>query len=115
MLYAQFRFWYSHTLIAIVRVGDSMKYLLSEEEFQALVPRKDLLDMEYAMLRVRRLLLKLAKFRCIHDSVAPSYPWHPTEFDIATMSSYCDKCPLNASELEGASHLVCTKERRYSK
>ena len=63
-----------------------MQYLLSEDEFRALVPKDEVAQRDHALAAARQELLNLAGFACIHDK-APA--------EGLRSSSYCSQCPCS--------------------
>lgn len=80
-----------------------MMYILTEEEYKALMPRSEhaiirnnLLD---AIHRAETFILKDRRFKCVLD-VEPG----------KHIMNYCDDCPLGYMGIK-----TCDKEQRYSK
>ena len=59
-----------------------MQYILTEEEYRNLVPLQKYNDALDESQKLRELVLKVSKFKCIHERNRSSYDF------------YCDKCPL---------------------
>lgn len=104
-----------------------MRYMLDQEEMDALVPR-DALERRTAALEVARVaILKASGFTCIHERTGVG---HGRSYDC-----YCDDCPISrigmparlpwghagpelppATKVEReADRLICTLSRNYSK
>ena len=80
-----------------------MMYVLTQEEFDARVPREQLAARTEALAAVRLLLLKQANYTCIHDR-GPD-PWS---------MNYCDDCPI--AKLDHDHHrYACTRRKEWSK
>lgn len=63
-----------------------MQYILTEDEYKNLVP-KSKYDSKYEEVeKLKKLVLKIAKFTCIHDRTWEEYE-DEGEF-------FCDECPL---------------------
>lgn len=60
-----------------------MQYILTEDEYRNLVPLKKYNDALDESQKLRELVLKVSKFKCIHERN------HRYSYDY-----YCDKCPL---------------------
>ena len=63
-----------------------MQYLLTEEEFKALVSKKELEIKDAALEFARKRILMLSRQQCIHDK--------------GGLSSVCDNCPCLATDEE---------------
>ena len=59
-----------------------MQYNLTEDEYRNLVPLRKYNHALEEIQKLRELVLKVSKFKCIHEG-------NPTTFDC-----YCDNCPL---------------------
>lgn len=59
-----------------------MQYILTEDEYKNLVPRQKYNEALDESQKLRELVLKVSKFKCIHER-------NRTNADF-----YCDKCPL---------------------
>jgi hypothetical protein len=57
-----------------------MQYILTEDEYRNLVPRQKYNDALDESQKLRELVLKVSKFKCIHERYQSDY--------------YCDNCPL---------------------
>lgn len=85
-----------------------MQILLTEEEYQALVPKKDLDNHKAALTKMRLKLLKAANFTCIHDRDNRSY-------------GRCDDCPASGLDRDDpersykVSNLYCDLRKSFSK
>jgi hypothetical protein len=82
-----------------------MQYLLTQQEYDKLVPKAELDNAEAALELARVEMLRLAKFTCIHNNGQSS-----------RNRGYCDACP--AGDLSNlpymSSKLICTLSRNYS-
>lgn len=79
-----------------------MQYLLTQQEYDKLVPKAELDSARKALALAREAILRSAKFTCIHEG----------------KRGYCDFCPIG--DLAGKiayndSKLICTLHREYSK
>ena len=86
-----------------------MQYLLTEAEYQALVPADELRKARDALHEARVLILKTAKFECIHTLRKGS---------ARRVGGYCDCCPigdLDKGPDYDAGTKICTLSRNYSK
>lgn len=59
-----------------------MQYILTEDEYKNLVPLKKYNDALDESQKLRELVLKVSKFKCIHEINRRNYDY------------YCDRCPL---------------------
>lgn len=59
-----------------------MQYILTEDEYRNLVPRQKYNDALDESQKLRELVLKVSKFKCIHERNRANYDY------------YCDNCPL---------------------
>ena len=59
-----------------------MQYILTEDEYRNLVPRQKYNDALDESQKLRELVLKVSKFKCIHER---------NRFNA---DYYCDNCPL---------------------
>jgi hypothetical protein len=72
-----------------------MQYILTEEEFHSLVPKKDLKKAKDGLEAARLLILKESGFQC--------------------GQTYCDDCPISKMEDNQLSRQICYKRHGYSK
>jgi hypothetical protein len=79
-----------------------MQYILTDEEYQALVPAKTLQKHKEALEIARGKLLSATGFTYIHES-------------DSRHEEYCDDCPCSPYDVD-YSHceLICTKPKNYS-
>lgn len=77
-----------------------MQYILTEEEYKSLVPKKELNELRELFLdnieALNRKVLELSNFHC-----AVEYP---------RLCSYCDNCPINDFGTG-----TCMQNKTYSK
>ena len=59
-----------------------MQYILTQEEYNNLVPKSKYENKCDEVKKLQQMLLKASKFKCIHER---------TEYNI---DCYCDRCPL---------------------
>ena len=71
-----------------------MQYILTEDEYRNLVPRQKYNDALDESQKLRELVLKVSKFKCIHKR---------NRFDN---DYYCDNCPL--------AEMSCGKYKNFS-
>lgn len=60
-----------------------MQYLLTQKEFDSVVPRDEVTSRDHALVVARKKILSLSGFKCIH---------HPDNFN---KGKYCDGCPCS--------------------
>lgn len=83
-----------------------MQYLLTEEEYNNLVPKAEVERRDLALKKLHELFFKHSTFKCIHDT------------QDRRMYGYCDYCPLAPMHPElpyEVSKLLCDKSKEYSK
>lgn len=82
-----------------------MQYILTQEEMDNLVPKKQVEDRDKALSMLRDMVLKGVSVKCWRDE-----PHH---------YGYCDKCPLaplyNPASLREVTMLLCDRPKEYSK
>jgi len=86
-----------------------MKYILTQEEIDKMVPKKDLDKARKAL----DWMLNIFVSRCPHNPNPP--PGHPY--------GYCSECPISdirePTQIpipeDGISRTICTRRRRYGK
>lgn len=75
-----------------------MQFLLTQEEFSNLVKREEVEKRDYALDKMRVLLLSAKGFVCIHDKKR-----------MDGHRGYCDECPV--ADIREA----CSKPKNWSK
>jgi len=83
-----------------------MQYVLSKDEFDALVAKDEIRIRDQALAAAREKILALAGFDCIYTPGKPNY------------DGYCDDCPCSpiASGNDYSTwQLVCWLRKDYSK
>ena len=77
-----------------------MQYVLTEEEYKNLVPKKELNDLRELFLdsveALNKKVLELSNFKCVVE-----YP---------RLCSYCDNCPIGSFGTN-----TCMRNQEYSK
>lgn len=77
-----------------------MQYILTQEEYKNLVPKSRYDNKCEEVEKLNELVLKIAKFKCIHDRTEEDIKKYGYDF-------YCDDCPLvNTS--------TCSREQDFS-
>lgn len=72
-----------------------MQYILTEDEYRNLVPRQKYNDALDESQKLRELVLKVSKFKCIHER------------NRSNADYYCDNCPL--------AEMSCGRYKDFSK
>lgn len=72
-----------------------MEYILSREELDNLVPKKEKTDRDDALELAKKRILEVSQFRCIHDS----------------RTGYCDSCPCLMKDEEAREYESTTGHR----
>ena len=74
-----------------------MKYLLSENEYHDLVPRRELIVQEEA--------LKVARRRIVSDEGC----------NLIRNTGYCTDCPIGSMKDDVILHAICDREKAWGK
>lgn len=84
-----------------------MQYLLTQKEMDDLVPKERFERRNKVILVAREMILKYAKFKCVHDIKVGEFGYGDT---------YCDACPLGILKAPAsAQEYLCTLSQSYSK
>jgi len=85
-----------------------MKYLLTVEEYENLVPKQELKKHKEALEWARNEILRRANFECVYGE---QRGW-----------SYCDQCPVSSTGEDDnrppsyhMTMVICDKNKKYSK
>lgn len=85
-----------------------MQYLLTQKEMDDLVPKERLERRDKVILVARDMILKYAKFTCVHD-IKKGTAGHG-------YNTYCDDCPLGILKAPAsAQEYLCKLSQSYSK
>ena len=81
-----------------------MQYILTEEEYNKLVPKKHLEEANGAIYKLGSKLLKATETKCVYATDYGGF-------------GYCDQCPLSkaANDWSDASKLFCKLAQQYGK
>ncbi len=77
-----------------------MRYLLDQDEYERLKPVTEVLARDAAIDELRKALLNVSKYTCIHERRDPT-----------VYNPYCDDCPCTKLK----NRLVCQLKKEFSK
>lgn len=74
-----------------------MQYLISMEEMEQLVPKKELESVKLSLQRAKEAILELEEWECVHKS-----------------TGYCDLCPIQVLEKSYDNIEICTLRKCFA-
>ena len=82
-----------------------MQYILTQDEFDVLVPKSEVDIRDKALILARKIMLEQANFDCIHNPKGKNYNW------------YCGGCPCSRLTLGYSleTKMICNLPQEYGK